>query len=370
MFNTMKTAKQIRAARIAQNMTQMNLADAMEVSYQAVSNWERGNSMPDISKLEQLCRILQITMDELLGSDSATRTLNKIIYHKEFPASSHDTMHSTPDTATDTAAEPITNAENDSAIEPITNAENDSAVEPIANAENDSAIQSIANAENDSAIETIANTESGAGIKPMANPTNAAADIASDSIITAESDTISQNDAITLEELRAIAPLLPPDEVENLLDNSMKQQNGKDLNLKSIIPLAPFLDEDYLDALVKDTPVNSLNELTGLLPFLSEDTLDKLALQADPHTDMKGITALAPFLSEDTLDKLVTENFHWDSLRELASLAPHLSEDTLDKLALQADPKKDMSGITAVAPFLSAKTLRKLADRCLQDDEF
>ena len=348
MFNTMKTAKQIRAARIAQNMTQMNLADAMEVSYQAVSNWERGNSMPDISKLEQLCRILQITMDELLGSDSATRTLNKIIYHKEFPASSHDTMHSTPDTAPDTAAEPITNAENDSAVE------------PIANAENDSAIQSIANAENDSAIETIANTESGAGIKPMANPANAAADIASDSIITAESDTISQNDTITLEELRAIAPLLPPDEVENLLDNNMKQQNGKDLNLKSIIPLAPFLDEDYLDALVKDTPVNSLNELTGLLPFLSEDTLDKLALQADPHTDMKGITALAPFLSEDTLDKLITENFHWNSLRDLAPWAPHLSEDTLDKLALQADPHTDMKGITALAPFLSEDTLDKL----------
>lgn len=44
MFDTMKTAKKIKSARIAKNMTQMNLADAMEVSYQAVSNWERGVS--------------------------------------------------------------------------------------------------------------------------------------------------------------------------------------------------------------------------------------------------------------------------------------------------------------------------------------
>ena len=69
MFDTMKIAKVIRQARIDQNMTQMNLADAMGVSYQAVSNWERGNSMPDISKLEQLCRVLQISVDQLLGME-------------------------------------------------------------------------------------------------------------------------------------------------------------------------------------------------------------------------------------------------------------------------------------------------------------
>ena len=71
MFDTMKIAKVIRQARIDQNMTQMNLADAMGVSYQAVSNWERGNSMPDISKLEQLCSALHITVNELLGMEEA-----------------------------------------------------------------------------------------------------------------------------------------------------------------------------------------------------------------------------------------------------------------------------------------------------------
>lgn len=40
----MKTAGKIRESRIAMNMTQMNLADAMEVSFQAISNWERGVS--------------------------------------------------------------------------------------------------------------------------------------------------------------------------------------------------------------------------------------------------------------------------------------------------------------------------------------
>ena len=38
MFNTIEVAKKIRSARQARNMTQMALADAMGVSFQAVSN--------------------------------------------------------------------------------------------------------------------------------------------------------------------------------------------------------------------------------------------------------------------------------------------------------------------------------------------
>ena len=67
MFDTTTIGKRIKQARIDRNMTQMNLADAMGVSYQAVSNWERGNAMPDISKLADLCSALHITVDELLG---------------------------------------------------------------------------------------------------------------------------------------------------------------------------------------------------------------------------------------------------------------------------------------------------------------
>ena len=74
MFDTTMIGKKIKQARIDQNMTQMNLADAMGVSYQAVSNWERGNSMPDISKLADLCAALHITVNELLGIEAPAVT--------------------------------------------------------------------------------------------------------------------------------------------------------------------------------------------------------------------------------------------------------------------------------------------------------
>ena len=77
MFDTNKVASNIKAARTKMNMTQMNLADEMGVSYQAVSNWERGNSMPDISKLPELCKILNINFEELVGEKSAQTDIAK-----------------------------------------------------------------------------------------------------------------------------------------------------------------------------------------------------------------------------------------------------------------------------------------------------
>lgn len=71
MFDMMLSGKKIADARKAKNMTQMELADLLGISYQAVSNWERGNSMPDISKLPELSELLDVSVDEILGKRSA-----------------------------------------------------------------------------------------------------------------------------------------------------------------------------------------------------------------------------------------------------------------------------------------------------------
>lgn len=57
MFDMKNVGFKISELRKQQNMTQMELADRMGISFQAVSNWERGSSMPDISKLPELAQI-------------------------------------------------------------------------------------------------------------------------------------------------------------------------------------------------------------------------------------------------------------------------------------------------------------------------
>lgn len=66
-FNMHEIGRIIAQHRKAHNMTQMELADLMNVSFQAVSNWERGQSMPDISKLPELAECFGVSIDALLG---------------------------------------------------------------------------------------------------------------------------------------------------------------------------------------------------------------------------------------------------------------------------------------------------------------
>ena len=78
MFDTVMIGKRVAQLRKEKNMTQMELADRMGVSYQAVSNWERGNSMPDISRLSEICGILELSMDELLGDERTGELASQI----------------------------------------------------------------------------------------------------------------------------------------------------------------------------------------------------------------------------------------------------------------------------------------------------
>lgn len=69
-FDMHRIGRTIAQLRREHNMTQMQLADEMNVSFQAVSNWERGQSMPDISKLPELAELFGVTIDHLLGRSS------------------------------------------------------------------------------------------------------------------------------------------------------------------------------------------------------------------------------------------------------------------------------------------------------------
>lgn len=59
--------KSIYTLRKKQGLTQEELARLVNVSFQAVSKWENGNSLPDISTLPLLANTLHCSIDSLLG---------------------------------------------------------------------------------------------------------------------------------------------------------------------------------------------------------------------------------------------------------------------------------------------------------------
>lgn len=63
----MSVGENIKLYRKEKNLTQGQLAELIGVSTQAVSKWETGAGMPDISQVVPLARVLEISTDKLLG---------------------------------------------------------------------------------------------------------------------------------------------------------------------------------------------------------------------------------------------------------------------------------------------------------------
>lgn len=61
--------KFIAACRKEKGLTQMQLAEKLNITNRAVSKWETGKSMPDASLMLHLCDILGITANELLSGE-------------------------------------------------------------------------------------------------------------------------------------------------------------------------------------------------------------------------------------------------------------------------------------------------------------
>ena len=69
----MTIGEKITKLRISKNMSQEKLAQLLNVSRQAVSRWEGGDSIPHIDTLLQICDIFGITSDRLLREDVSIR---------------------------------------------------------------------------------------------------------------------------------------------------------------------------------------------------------------------------------------------------------------------------------------------------------
>lgn len=73
MLDREKVGKAISEQRKIKGMTQKQLADLLHVSYQAVSRWEQGISLPSVDIIYDIAQILQTTVDFLLNGLSEER---------------------------------------------------------------------------------------------------------------------------------------------------------------------------------------------------------------------------------------------------------------------------------------------------------
>jgi len=73
----------IKKLRREKNITQEKLAEYLNVSTQAVSKWERNETMPDITMIVPIASYFNVSTDELLGVDAAKNEARIQEYLKE-----------------------------------------------------------------------------------------------------------------------------------------------------------------------------------------------------------------------------------------------------------------------------------------------
>ena len=299
MFDMQQVGRTIGRLRREQNLTQLELADRMGVSFQAVSNWERGVSMPDISKLPELATILGVTIDEFLQSPRESRIVESILEEKpiEEPVTGSDVSELAPLLKPKQVERLFGEAADDIDIEDM---------------------QEIAPFVGEALLGRFANgflkTHRLADLAPIAN------------FLEEEwlEEAVKQADDVS--GIEALAPFLS--------EEALRIAAEKTADSGLIVHLLPFLESDViaefaLRMLEGDQPIS---ELCKFAPFLEEEDLSRIAqLAYDKRGDVGEIASLAPFLEEEALSEIAAKILRQHGLKAIRPLLPFLDTDLLDE---------------------------------------
>lgn len=307
MFQMKDVGRKIATHRKEKNMTQMELADAMGVSFQAVSNWERGNSMPDISKLPELSTLLGMSIDELLTDEEPAKLVQHIldgdekvyIQERSIPAN----------VVADVA--------------------------PILKPDQTEDLLGGIFSRNEHPVEF----EDLVSIAPYV----------SEDFLHEWALKVCSVD--TIKQLSSLAPYLREDTLDKLVD-MLSQEN---VSVRELTGLAPFLSESTLNKLAERTiSAANIKDLTSLAPFLSDKTLDNIIRKACHTGDVsiRSLVSLAPFLSDESMDWLASSALNNASPEDVVALAPYMSKATLQRCADGLLHRYGVKGIKGIAPFL------------------
>ncbi|AMC93785.1 hypothetical protein AOC36_07250 [Erysipelothrix larvae] len=307
-FSTIKLGKSISRCRKEKNLTQGELAELLGVSHQAVSSWENGLTCPDISKLSELSRIFEVSIDTIFEHKSVGHIIEKVEQNE--PLEEEELI----------------------VVAPLTKPQ-----------ELDSII--------DKAKTHAFKLETMVGLAPFAQ----------ESQIEAWIDAF--DDETDLEGIVGLAPFISSSAILKLIQN---QKQTVTASMKSMVGLAPFLDEEDLDTVIQSTLLEgSLKDIVPLAPFASEETLTKLIEDLVDSEDfsLNDCVALAPFLSENDLD-LLLKKASSSSMRDLVPLAPFIGEETLSNIVKDAlkEPDFKPKELIGLAPFLDRDVIKEIIE--------
>jgi transcriptional regulator with XRE-family HTH domain len=323
MIDSHKTGAYIAQLRKERDWTQVELADRLHVTHQAVSRWETGDSFPDLATLAQLAQVFKVRVDNLMYANSgASSDTGRDQVIEELAAGHADQV------ADLLKAKP---SDIDAVIEsgPLTR-------------------PSLMNKVVQNMRGYQFNLQQVIGLAPFVSQELL------DTLVSGLSEKLD------IQSLLALAPFLSRPKLQDLVG----QFEGA-IDIQHLIGLAPFVERDRLDELTKLVVQDKIEgyQLIALAPFVSRPVLDTL-VERVPATEMgiDQVTSLAPFIDRAKLASMVSRA-GMEPLRpdDLTALAPFLERAVLKQLIQHIPPESiDASTIVALSPFLDRQMLEEL----------
>ena len=395
MFVMKKVGRKISELRKAKNMTQLELADKMNVSFQAVSNWERGNSMPDISKLPELAEIFGTSIDVILGAKSeliesaAEGKLEE--YVSENKVSVEELKEAAPILKPDQVERVVGSV--DGITEQFENMRKKNAevmaaakeqirlaqeqvknvreqlgsdlgkitAEAMASADE---VVKAAREQVDAASEDMKASQffeskngetvvvvNGKRVYPDMNENG------SYNFTINSDDSISDNNADDDDSLDWLLPYLSDEDLGIFADKLYEEQG-----ISAIINIAYSIDEDMLGKIaMKEVERNGIAGIIPLAEYLDEDTLGEISMVEVKRNGIENIIPIAEYIDEDKLGDIAMEEVKLYGIKRILPIAEYIDEDKLGDIAMEEVKRSGIENIIPIAEYIDEDKLGEIA---------
>ena len=224
MIDNIMVGKTIAKLRQNKNMTQQQLAAALNVSHQAVSKWETGAALPDVQTLMALTGLFGITMEQLLNGEVPEDRIE------------------TPKT-----------------------------VSPV-----EESIQNIGNFVNNIVSGIFRPREEAAGDDDGAEDAEMPRSETEEGETDEKADAAGADEDFDVQRLLQMAPFMTKSAVDELL-----LEHKDRLTAQDIAKFAPYASQECLEQLIRDSDQElNWDALRKVAPFLKREMVDKLAKTA------------------------------------------------------------------------------------------
>ena len=327
----MNIGKTIAELRKANNMTQSEVADILGVSYQAVSKWERNESLPDITLLPQIADLFHVTIDQLLrgqieinqevsmntneisniNNDSLSNDITQLVNH-EF-----ENGNPSSNELADSISNFVENVINNSFSNVFNRLNKKKSTKKNINSLDDESISIILNN-----IDEIDEECFEMLIKIASNASNQIKGIIVDKLCKSDLDGLEISEIIVYLNNEQISKL-----ITYCIDNNY-------IDIDDLMECLPFLSEKHLEYILNYLLENDEIEdyLDEMMPFLNDDQISNFLLSNIEYIEFDTIVDCAPFINDETLHNIIVKLIQNDEDIDLEDLYQFISIETKKEL--------------------------------------